>query len=177
MGIGIDLGTFFQSTYSINDRGMENIFDFINASIAVAAKEKPKEFLARRSRIIEALLMASPMDDIDQDCSISSSSNFSCESPLDEDVENQFDGVTSAPSKPINLVAKEKGCGRVFDFGNDLEQFHFGIQLMEILTDAICWREASIMISYRRLGTIPLNGSSSYSDEAVWPSNYLSSTS
>ncbi|CAA2976535.1 Hypothetical predicted protein [Olea europaea subsp. europaea] len=111
MGIGIDLGTFFQSTYSINDQGMENIFDFINASIAVAAKEKPKEFLARRSRIIEALLMASPMDDIEQDCSISSSSNFSCESPLDEDLDNQFDGVTSAPSKPINLVAKEKGFG------------------------------------------------------------------
>ncbi|CAA2970749.1 Hypothetical predicted protein [Olea europaea subsp. europaea] len=63
MGIGIDLGTFFHNTYSINDQGMENIFDFINASIAVAAKEKPKEFLARRSRIIQALLMASPMDD------------------------------------------------------------------------------------------------------------------
>ncbi|CAA3023834.1 Hypothetical predicted protein [Olea europaea subsp. europaea] len=111
MGIGIDLGTFFQNTYSINDQGRENIFDFINASIAVAAKEKPKEFLARRSRIIQALLMASPTDDIDQDCSISSSSNFSCESPLDEDLDDQFDGVTSAPSKPINLVTKEKGCG------------------------------------------------------------------
>ncbi|CAA2970743.1 Hypothetical predicted protein [Olea europaea subsp. europaea] len=111
MGIGIDLGTFFQNTYSINDQGMENIFDFINASIAVAAKEKPKEFLVRRSRIIEALLMASPMDDIEQDSSTSSSSNFSCESPLDDELDNQFDGVTSAPSKPINLVTKEKGCG------------------------------------------------------------------
>ncbi|CAA2970744.1 Hypothetical predicted protein [Olea europaea subsp. europaea] len=111
MGIGIDLRKLYQNTYSVNDQAMENIFDFINASIAVAAKEKPKEFLARRSRIIEALLAASPMDDIEQDCSISLSSNFSCESLLDEDLDDQFDVVTSAPTKPINLGNKEKGCG------------------------------------------------------------------
>ncbi|CAA2976536.1 Hypothetical predicted protein [Olea europaea subsp. europaea] len=111
MGIGIDLRKLYQNTYSVNDQAMENIFDFINASIAVAAKEKPKEFLARRSRIIEALLAASPMDDIEQDCSISSTSNFSCETLLDEDLDDQFDGVTSAPTKPINLGNKEKGCG------------------------------------------------------------------
>ncbi|CAA2970748.1 Hypothetical predicted protein [Olea europaea subsp. europaea] len=111
MGIGIDLRKLFQNTYSVNDQAMENIFDFINASIAVAAKEKPKEFLARRSRIIEALLTASPVDDVDQDCSISSSSDFSCESLLDEDLDDQFDGVTSASSKPINLSDKEKVCG------------------------------------------------------------------
>ncbi|KAL2514407.1 Uncharacterized protein Fot_28378 [Forsythia ovata] len=92
MGTGIDLITFFQSTYSVNNEGVENIFDLINASIMVAAREKPKEFLERRSRIIEALLIPSPQDDnIDHDCEISSSSNISCAIPVDQDLDDQFE--------------------------------------------------------------------------------------
>ncbi|KAL2540266.1 Uncharacterized protein Adt_01244 [Abeliophyllum distichum] len=91
MGSGIDLRTFFQSTYSVNDEGVENIFDLINASIMMAAREKPKEFLARRSRIIEALIISSPQDNnIDHDCQISSTSNTSCASPVNQDPDYQF---------------------------------------------------------------------------------------
>ncbi|CAA3002747.1 Hypothetical predicted protein [Olea europaea subsp. europaea] len=121
MGKGIDLRTFFQETYSVNDVGMENIFDFINGSITVAALEKPKEFRARRSRIIEALLMASPLDGSDHDSEISSSSNTSCDSPDDQD---QYEEWTS---KRINLGAKDqKGCGRVKSVVDDEENKNEG---------------------------------------------------
>ncbi|KAL2514409.1 Uncharacterized protein Fot_28380 [Forsythia ovata] len=116
MGRGIDLTTFFQSKYSVNDEGVENIFDLINDSIMVAAREKPKEFLARRSRIIEALVILPPQDNnIDHDCEISSSSNISCASPVDQDLDDQFeelidhDRVMLASLRPINLGAKDCG--------------------------------------------------------------------
>ncbi|KAL2507884.1 Uncharacterized protein Fot_31531 [Forsythia ovata] len=128
MGTGIDLRTFFQSTYSVNNEGVENIFDLINASIMVAARDKPKEFLARRSRIIEALLLPSPQDDnTDHDCQISSSSNTSCASPVDQDLDDQYeelidhDRVMLASLSPINLGAKDCGIiqSEVFDEENN----------------------------------------------------------
>ncbi|KAL2481458.1 Uncharacterized protein Adt_34424 [Abeliophyllum distichum] len=116
MGTGIDLRTFFQSTYFVNDEGVENIFDLINASIMVAAREKPNEFLARKSRIIEALIISSPQDNnIDHDCEISSSSNTSCPSPVNQDLDDQFeelidhDRVMLASLRPINVGAKDCG--------------------------------------------------------------------
>ncbi|KAL2480763.1 hypothetical protein Adt_33729 [Abeliophyllum distichum] len=80
----------------------------------VAAREKPKEFLARRSRIIEALLIPSPQDDnIDHDCELSSSSNSSRANPVDQDLDDQYeelidhDRVMLESLSPTNLGAKD----------------------------------------------------------------------